>query len=103
VWVDDTTHDVLRVDRHALGPVDVRVPWALQRSYGFGMSVVIDRDDMTMRYQPVTFSDPDEVILLPESIVSVTMLRGGLQSIRRSETYHDYRRFLTAGRVVRVP
>jgi hypothetical protein len=103
VWVDGSTHDVLRVDRRVLGPVDVRVPWVLQRRYGFGLSIVIDRDDVSMRYQPVAFTDPDEVILLPESIETMTVVRGGLQSIRRSETYHDYRRFLTSGRVVRVP
>ena len=95
VWVDANTHDVLRVDRRIDGPVDVRVPWPLQRRYRFAPWVVIDRDDQTMRYKPVAFSDPDEVILLPESIESLTVLRGGLQSIRRTETFSSYRRFLT--------
>jgi hypothetical protein len=103
VWVDAKTHDVLRVDRHIVGPVDVRVPWPLQRRYNFAPSVVIERDDQTMRYQVVTFSDPNEVMLLPESIESLTMLRGGLQSTRRTETFSRYRRFLTAGRVVKDP
>ena len=30
----------------------------------------------------------------------MTVLRGGLQSIRRTETSASYRRFLTTGRIV---
>ncbi len=103
VWVDATTYEVLRVDRHLHGPVDLRVPWRLQRQYGFGVSVVLERDDLTMRYRPTAFSDPDETLLLPESIESLTVLRGGLQSTRRTERFSGYRRFLGAGRVVKQP
>ena len=103
IWVDATTHDVLRVDRRLAGPVDVRVSGRLQRRYNFAPWVVLDRDDLTMRYKPVTFNDPDEVVLLPESIDSLTVLRGGLQSIRRTETFSGYRRFLTTSRIVKHP
>jgi hypothetical protein len=48
----------------------------------------------------VAFTDPHEVILLPESSDSVTVIRGGLQSVRRTERFSGYRRFLTGGRVV---
>jgi hypothetical protein len=101
VWVDASTSDVLRVERHLAGPTDIRVPWALQRRYDFGLSVVLERDDLTLRYEPVAFTDPDETMLLPESIESVTMLRGGLQSIRRTQTFSNYRRFMTEGHVIR--
>jgi len=99
VWVDAATHEVLRVERGLHGPVDVRVPAKLQRRYNFSSWVVLERDDLTLHYKAVAFRDPDEVILLPESIESVTMLRGGLQSIRRTEKFSDYRRFLTTSRV----
>ena len=99
VWVDAATHDVLRVDRGLHGPVDVRVPSQLQRRYSFGPWVVLERDDLSLRYKAVAFTDPDEIILLPESIESVTMLRGGLQSIRRTEKFSGYRRFLTTARL----
>jgi hypothetical protein len=62
---------------------------------------VIDRDDLTLHYEPVRFRDPDEVILLPSSIESLTILRSDLQSARRTDRYSDYRRFLTSGRVVK--
>jgi hypothetical protein len=103
VWVDASTADVLRVERSLHGPVDVRVPWKLQRRYNFGAYITLERDDVTMRYRPVQFSDPDEVMLLPESIESITLVHGGLQSARRTDIYRDYRRFLTAGRIVKHP
>lgn len=101
IWVDAQTHDILRVERRLDGPADVRVPWKLQRRYGFDPWLVIDRDEQTLRYKPVAFSDPDEILVLPSSIVSTTVVRGGLQSTRRTETFSGYRRFLTAGRVIR--
>jgi hypothetical protein len=99
LWVDAETRDVLRLDRRITGPTDVRVPDRLQRRYLFSPWLTIDRDDLTMRYKEVSFSDPDERIVLPESVESVTVLRSGLQSTRRTHTFTDYRRFLTASRV----
>jgi hypothetical protein len=99
--VDANTHDVLRVDRRIDGPVDVRVPPRLQRRHNLAPWVVIERDDETLRYQAVAFRDPDEVMLLPQSIESMTVVRGGLQSTRRMETFSSYRRFLTGARIVK--
>lgn len=101
VWVDAASYDVLRLDRHVLGPTDVRVPWALQRKYQFGQSMTLDRDDVTLKYKAVTFSDPEETVLLPDTTESLTVFRGGLQSIRRTEAFSDYRRFLTDTRIVK--
>ena len=99
LWVDAGTHDVLRLDRRISGPTDVRVPDTLQRKYRFSPWLTIDRDDLTMRYKEVSFSDPDERILLPESIESMTLLRSGLQSMRRTQVFTAYQRFLTATKV----
>lgn len=101
VWVDAATLDVLRIERHNTGPVDVQVSWKLQRRYNLPPWVVIERDDLTLRFKPVAFTDPDEVILLPESLTALTVIRSGLQSIRRTDTYSSYRRFLTKGRMVK--
>lgn len=100
IWVDAGTYDVLRVERRIRGPVDVRVPFLIQRRYRLDPSVVIVRDDVTTRYEAVAFSDPDEVLLLPESIHTFTMIRGGLQSTRRNQTFSDYKRFIAKGKVV---
>jgi hypothetical protein len=103
LWVDARTHEVLRVDRPLHGPIDVRVPWKLQRSYILPPSIVVEREDMTLRYRAVPFSDPDEILLVPESIESLTVVRSALQSTRRTETFSDYRRFLTSTRIVKEP
>jgi hypothetical protein len=99
LWVDAATHDVLRLDRRINGPTDIAVPSPLQRKYRFDPYLTIDRDDVTMRYKEVTFTDPAETLLLPESIQSVTVLRTTLQSTRRTQVFSDYRRFLTASRI----
>lgn len=101
VWVDAHTYDVLRLERHTFGPVAIRVPSTLQQQYGFGMWVVLESDDLTMHYKTVTFTNPDEVLVLPSSIEETTIVRDGLQSARRSVKYSDYRRFLTNARIVK--
>jgi hypothetical protein len=100
IWVDAETYDVVRIERNLRGPVDVSVPFLIQRRYHLENRVTIVRDDVTIRYRTVAFADPAEVLLLPESIDSYTVLRGGLQSTRRNQTYSGYQRFVTSGRVV---
>jgi hypothetical protein len=100
-WIDAATYDVLRLDRHVIGPTDVRVPQKLQRKYHFDQWMTLERDDQSLRYKEVSFSDPAETVLLPESTESMTVFRGGLQSMRRSEAFSDYRRFLTDTRIIK--
>lgn len=100
IWVDAGTYDVIRVERGLIGPVDVKVPALIQRRYHLASFVVIARDDVTIRYKTIGFSGPDEVLHLPESIESLTAIRGGLQSTRRSQTFSDYKRFVTGGKVL---
>ena len=100
IWVDATSYDVVRVERGLRGPVDVKVPALIQRRHHLASWVVIVRDDVTIRYKAVAFSDPDEVLLLPESIDAFTVVRSGLESTRRNQTFSDYKRFVTGSRVI---
>jgi hypothetical protein len=100
IWVDANSYDVLRMERSVGGPVDVRVPLRMQRRHNIDTRVAIVREDTTIRYRTVTFSDPDETLTLPESIDSLSILTGGLQSTRRSQVYSDYKRFVGDARVV---
>ena len=100
VWVDTQTYDVVRVERRIGGPTSVRVPLRIQRRHGLNSQVVLVRDDTTIRYTRVSFQDPEEVLLLPESIDSIVLVQGGLQSSRRRQTYTDFRRFVGNSRVV---
>ena len=100
IWVDAKSYDVLRIERSIGGPVDVRVPLPLQRRHNLDMRMTIMREDTTTRYRTVAFKDPDETLLLPESIDSISIVTGGLQSTRRSQIYSDYKRFIGDSRVV---
>jgi len=100
IWVDAESYEVLQVEQSVNGTVLVKVPLRIQRRHNLGNYVLIIREDTTIRYQKVAFSDPDESLLVPESIYPLSLLSGGLQSTRRSQVYSDYRRFVTGGRVV---
>jgi len=80
--------------------VDLKVPLRIQRRHNLQDRVVIMRQDTTIRYRTVNFSDPEELLLLPESIDSLVVVSGGLQSTRRSQTYSDYKRFVGDSRIV---
>jgi hypothetical protein len=99
IWVDEVTHDVLRLDEQLIGQFEYRVP---REHWGFNgpQSWTIERADSSIRYRPVVFHDPEEIVVLPESIEVLTIFRGA-QSYRISQTFSGYRRFITAGRVVK--
>lgn len=100
VWIDARTHDVLRVEQHLASKVDVRVPFAQQRKHWLPDSIVVDRFDLVTRYKPVVFENPDETLLLPASIEQLAVLHGA-QSNRKTQIFTNYKRFMTAGRVVK--
>jgi hypothetical protein len=99
VWVDSETYEVLRVDQQLTGRVDFRVPFEKVRG-GMVDILVIERYDTSIRYKSVAFHDPEETVLLPESIETLTMYRGA-QSHRTVQSFSNYRRFMTGGRVVK--
>jgi hypothetical protein len=101
LWVDHETNAILRMEERIAGMTDVRVPRALQSPFGWGLSVSVERSDTTTRYRPVTFTDPDETLLLPESVESLSVIRAnGTQRLRMVKSYRNYRRFLTGSRLV---
>ena len=100
VWVDRNTAEVLRLDEQLVGWVEIPVPRQQTRA-GSAMSLVVERADSSIRYRPVTFHDPDEIVMLPESIESVQLIRNvGVPGLRKVQRFSNYKRFITAGRVV---
>lgn len=97
VWLDGQSGAVLRIDEGANGPVEVRAPRQQQRA-GLAPSLLFERWNVSIRYRAVTFSDPDETIMLPASIDAISMARSN--GTRRTQTYSNYRRFVTGGRIV---
>jgi hypothetical protein len=88
---------VLRIDEGATGPVEVRALRQQQRA-GLAPALVFERWNVSIRYRAVTFSDPDETIMLPASIDAISMARSN--GTRRTQTYSNYRRFVTGGRMI---
>jgi hypothetical protein len=101
IWIDAQTYQVLRLERHLAGLGEVRASWAQQLKHNLPRSMTMERYDTAIRYRPISFTDPDEALLLPESIETIVVWRSGMESTRRRQEYSGYRRFLTAGRIVK--
>jgi hypothetical protein len=102
IWIDAATYDVLRFDESLLGQYEFDVPREQQRR-GAASSMLIERADSSIHFRRVSFRDPQETLLLPAQIETVTVIRGGgpTQRTRITQRFSDYRRFLTEGRIVR--
>jgi len=104
VWVDSETNDVLRLDEQLVGMFEFPIPRKHQVAGGGPLYMAIERADSSIRYRRVAFHDPDETLLLPESIEALTIIRGsGVPRLRVVQTFSDYKRFLTGGRLVKPP
>ena len=80
--------------------VDIAVPREQQRR-GAASNWTIERADSSIRYRRVQFTDPDEILMLPSSIDTVTIVRNsGSPRTRISQTFSNYRRFVTGSRIV---
>jgi hypothetical protein len=101
IWVDAETHDVLRLDQRLASMVEIPLPRAARRQPHAEPSWTLERWDTSIRFRPVTFANPDETLLLPESQSSVQVTRGsGSPRLRTMTNYKNYQRFVTGARVV---
>ena len=100
IWVDPETSEILRLDEGIVGMVDIPVPREQQRMGG-SMFMTIERADSSIRYRRVPFTDPDETLVLPSSIDTLTIVKNsGSPRTRISQTFTNYRRFVTGSRIV---
>ena len=96
VWVNPATGEVLRFAEHLAGNVELPGPAGDPNAPQF----VAERADTAIEYKKVAFVDPDETLLLPSRVESITFIRNsGLPRARVIRTFTDYRRFLTTGRI----
>jgi hypothetical protein len=100
VWIDAETNDVLRLDEHLTGMFDVNLP-PEHRRINRPIWMTIERADSSIVYRPVAFEDPEESVMLPASITTVNVVRNaGVPRVRTVQEFSNYRRFMTAGRIV---
>jgi hypothetical protein len=100
VWVDEDTAEVLRLDERLTGVFDVELPPDPKR-HEPSSTLVVERLDSSIVYRRVTFSDPDESLMLPASKETVSVIRNaGTPRMRTTQSFRNYRRFITGGRIV---
>ena len=101
LWIDRETYDVLRMDRHLVGMVEIPLPDEAQRWANLPVTWTMERWDTEIRFKAVKFENPDETLILPESLSSLRITRGaGTPRLRTMTNYKNYQRFLTGGRVI---
>jgi hypothetical protein len=101
VWAEPETATIVRMDEQLMGMVDLPIPRKHQRVNG-ALFMTLERADMSIRYRPVRFNDPEETMMLPAEITSSSMWRnGGSAGSRVTQSFSNYRRFVTAGRILR--
>lgn len=101
LWADPNDATIVRLDEQLIGMVDLPIPNKYQRING-ALFMTLERADMSIRYRPVRFSDPDETLMLPFEITSSSMWRnGGSAGSRVTQSFSNYRRFVTGGRIIR--
>jgi hypothetical protein len=101
LWIDAESFDVLRLDESLNGMVDIPLPKKAARVPGGSLFWTLERMDTSIRFKAVTFSNPDETIVLPATMSSFRITRGsGTPRLRTMTDYTKYQRFLTNGRIV---
>jgi hypothetical protein len=101
LWADPETGEVLRLEEGITGIVEIPVPVEQQRRGAF-RSLTLDRSDTSIEYRHVEFTDPAETVLLPARIQTMTVWRNaGSARVLTTQTFDNYRRFVTGTRIVR--
>jgi hypothetical protein len=101
IWLDPDTHEVLRLDQGLSGLVEVPMPRRIARRAGINDRFTLERMDTSIRFKPITFTDPNETLVLPVSSIQLRVTRGsGQPRLRTITDYVRYRRFLTGARVL---
>jgi hypothetical protein len=81
--------------------VEIPLPKAATRRSNGPTSWTMERWDTSIRFKAVSFTNPDETLVLPASMSSIQITRGaGTPRLRTTTDYMKYRRFLTGGRIV---
>ena len=100
IWIDVRTFEVLRVDDRLSGSFEFPVPPQYVRKSA-ASSMTIERAESSIRYRKVAFDNPVETLLMPVSMDTLTVMRSGtMQRTRISQRFSNYRRFLTAARLI---
>lgn len=103
VRADAESGVVLRLDERLHRTFEVDVPREHRQIFGPAW-IALDRADTVIRYKSIEFKDPDESLMLPASIETITNWRNtGVPGLHTTESFSNYRRFVTDSRILDVP
>jgi len=98
VWIDGGSGDVMRLETHLAEPF--RIPAPRVALLPTPRPLTVEQSDTTVRFRRIPFENPNEILLLPESIVTVTSVRGAEKPrLRTTQTFTNFRRFMTEAKV----
>ena len=100
IWIDTATGDVTRIDEQMRGPDLISISPGRSAGPTPPTRSRFERAGSSIRYKAVSFTDPDETIMLPESIENLSVAAGSFSSIRMTHRFTGYQRFVTGGRIV---
>ena len=102
VWIDPQSCDVLQVEWRLLDTFRFKIEFGLNWYGPFfvarpGREVEFEKMDNTIRFAPITFKDPDQILMLPVFEEYMHVIRGARRSpaYRSTVSYIDYKRFVT--------
>ena len=91
IWLEADTHDVLQLDIRLTEAFRVPPPPGLMSEI---LPIRVERSEITIRFARVGFQDPAETLLLPESMMTLTVFRG-VPSMRTTQTFSGFKRFMS--------
>lgn len=101
IWIDVNTFDVLQLQWQLAESFSAKTSTKVVRSgMFFGLrprrEISYEKADTMIRFQPVTFQNPDQILLLPASSESTWIIKGAkIAGYQTTTAYTQYKRFLT--------
>lgn len=101
IWIDPNTYDVIKLQWQLAESFNGKLPAGVSK---FGIFPVFrpakemsyEKSESTIHFRPVTFQNPEQVLLLPSSSEHTWILKGArIAGFRTITDYTRYRRFLT--------
>jgi hypothetical protein len=98
LWIDPISYDVLQLDAHLVGPFEFKSPRTVRKGpffvFGASRKFKIEKWDLTIRFRPTPFQDPEQTLLLPETAETVRVIHGSrVPRLRTTHSFTNYKRF----------
>ena len=105
IWVDAETFDVLRLESHLAAPFEFDGP----RAFGFGRlgpsrHFKYAAQDYSVRFRRQQFKDPEQTLLVPDSVEWLTVIEGASKPRTRAALrFSNYQRFRSDVKIIEEP